>query len=270
MIRSVRSAQTSDYPLHAVPMDQISMELFNIADTANCNWGVLITMYPDAIGWGACIWILSLLTERFAGVLTLSLRRNFESGIHTCSILRAFASLITIWNFPLQAVFRLFYRIIFGLLRWIHLPPGNPPTTVSVIVYADPAAGLTVTHPTTPRVIIRSSSGNYHMFGSGMNAFNTPSNLGPQAHRPRNGTYFQSIPLLSSEQPIQITVGRQQDILLGHCNSKLPEQFLYRHQWIDRTGVATDEHYVSRFRRLSSTPLASFPPVGRRGFCTYP
>ena len=146
MIRSVRSAQTSDYPLHAVPMDQISMELFNIADTANCNWGVLITMYPDAIGWGACIWILSLLTERFAGVLTLSLRRNFESGIHTCSILRAFASLITIWNFPLQAVFRLFYRIIFGLLRWIHLPPGNPPTTVSVIVYADTAAELAVTH----------------------------------------------------------------------------------------------------------------------------
>ena len=34
-LRSFRSAQTSEYPLHVEPRSQISMKLFNIADATN-------------------------------------------------------------------------------------------------------------------------------------------------------------------------------------------------------------------------------------------
>ena len=159
----------------------------------------------------------------------------YDSGIHTRNVLRAFLSLSTIWNVALQAVCRLFYQISIWLLRWAHVPPGNPPAATYAIAYAGTDGESASTRPATPPVIIRSSSGNYHMFRSGTNAFNTPSNLGPQARRKSKGTYFQSIALVSSKQPIRRTAGRQQDIPAGSLQLEVARTVFARHRRVGRT-----------------------------------
>ena len=188
-------------------------------------------MYPNAIGRNVSVWTPSLITDRFMEMAIPPLRPCYDSGLRACKLSRAFASLIIMWNLVLQAVGRLCLQIVSILLRWIDVPYGFPPTTTPVITYAGPTGMLSVTNSTTPSVIIRSPSGNYHALGSDMTAFN-----------PR-------------------VVSRQRDILLGHCNSKLFEQSLYRHQWIDRTELATDGHHEARFRRCSFPhPSSPLPP----------